>query len=221
MKTILITLFCLGGIMAQNHTTLENYVAERINEFDQISKERKELLIEFADYIKSNIEKTDSVRLTFICTHNSRRSHMSQIWAQVAADHFGFDNVYCYSGGTEATAFNSRAVKAVSKTGIDVTKTDDSKNPLYEVKYKKNKEPLKCFSKVYNDEFNPSNNFVAVMSCSHADKNCPYVSGASARFPISFNDPKEFDGTELEEAKYDERCRDIAREMFFVFANVK
>lgn len=188
------------------------------NSFDSISEERKKLLIELSDYIANRLKEEKDVSLTFICTHNSRRSHISQIWAQTAAEYYNLPNVKCYSGGTEATAFNPRAVKALQKAGFKIDKQDDSGNPVFLVYYSNDKEPIKCFSKVYSDEFNPQKDFAAIMTCSDADVNCPVVFGAEARFPVRYDDPKEFDNTELEETKYNERAEQIGREMLYLFS---
>ena len=59
------------------------------------------------------------------------------------------------------------------------------------------------------------------MTCSHAEENCPYIPGTEARIPVMYDDPKAFDGTALETAKYDERCQQIAAEMFYVFSQIK
>ena len=193
----------------------------KINEisktFDKISSERKDLLISFAEYISNKSKENKEINLTFICTHNSRRSHMGQIWAQTAADYYNIPNIKCYSGGSEATAFNPRAVEAIKKVGFKVEKQNESDNPIYLVYYSGGKEPLKCFSKVYNDNFNPKKKFAAIMTCSDADENCPVVFGAEVRFPIRYDDPKEFDGTDVEAQKYNERFEQIGREMLFVF----
>ncbi len=191
------------------------------NLFDSINEERKILLISFADYISEKLKSGKEINLTFICTHNSRRSHMSQIWGQAAAEYYGINNVKCFSGGTEATAFNPRAVLAVQDFGFIVDKKDNSENPIYLVKYSEIQEPIKCFSKTYNDAFNPQKDFAAIMTCSDADEKCPVVFGAEARFPIRYNDPKEFDGTELEKVKYAERFEQIGSEMLFAFSKVK
>jgi arsenate reductase len=194
---------------------------ERLGErFNEIPQERKILLQSFAKYISEKVKEIKEVNLTFICTHNSRRSHMTQIWAQTAAEYFEIPNIECFSGGTEATAFNPRAVKAIRDSGFKVAQLDESENPVYLVYYSDNKEPLKCFSKVYSDDFNPNKNFAAVMTCSDADQNCPVVFGADSRFPIRYDDPKEFDGTELEEIKYRERFEQIGIEMLFVFSKI-
>lgn len=198
-------------------------LAEKINtlknSFNSIPADRKKILNEFSDYISNKVKDGKEVNLTFICTHNSRRSHISQIWAQTAAEYYGIPNIKCFSGGTEATAFNPRAVKALRKAGFKIEKKYDSDNPVYNVYYSDDREPIECFSKVYSDKYNPQKNFAAIMTCSDADENCPVVFGTEARFPIRYDDPKEFDGTELEEAKYDERVEQIGREMLFVFSN--
>ena len=200
---------------------LENNVELLIIKMNDIAQERKSLLEEFADYISQKIKDGKEINLTFICTHNSRRSHISQIWAQAAAEYYRIKNVFCYSGGTVATAFNPRAVKAMQKAGFEIVKEDESDNPVYLVKYSQDKESLKCFSKIYNNPFNPQKDYAAVMTCSDADENCPVVFGADARFPIRYNDPKEFDDTEQEEKMYAERCAQIASEMLYVFSEVK
>lgn len=71
--------------------------------------------------------------LTFICTHNSRRSHMGQIWAQAAAWHFGLNDVRTFSGVTEATAFNPRAVRALRELGVAIDVSQEADNPVYTV----------------------------------------------------------------------------------------
>ena len=197
-----------------------NKIDELQQTFHKIPEERKELLKSLEDYISNKIKEGNEISFTFICTHNSRRSHMAQIWAQTSAEYYGIPNVNCYSGGTEAMAFNFRAVEAVKKAGFKIIKLDESDNPIYFVYYSDDKEALKCFSKVYNDPSNPQNDYAAIMTCSDADENCPIVFGAEARFPIRYNDPKEFDGTELEEKKYQERFDQIGTEMLFAFSNI-
>jgi arsenate reductase len=199
---------------------LKVYILEAEKDFSLIDNARIELLLELSNYIKSTIAQNQEINLNFICTHNSRRSHMAQLWAAKAADYYGLSNIECYSGGTEATAFNTRAVKAMQKAGFEINLEKDGENPVYEVKINKN-SAIKAFSKKFDDDFNPQNNFAAVMTCSDADENCPYIPGADKRFAIKYEDPKEFDGTEIEEDKYDERCKQIAIEMLFVMKNVK
>jgi arsenate reductase (thioredoxin) len=185
-----------------------------------ISKERKEVLQPLIEYLQKKVNSNEEIRLNFICTHNSRRSHLSQIWAQVMAFQLGIKNVFCYSGGTEATAMFPKVSETLTKQGFEIQKLSATENPVYSVKYDKNQHPIICFSKTYDNEFNPKNNYGAVMTCSNADEGCPLVFGAEARFPVKYNDPKAFDGTDLQNQKYAERSLEIASEMFYVFSNI-
>ena len=199
---------------------LAQYCDEAVKGFDQISEKRKLPLDALAQYILSSIQAEGSINLTFICTHNSRRSHMAQLWALTAAAYYGIENVQSYSGGTEATAFNKSAIKAMEGAGFQITKTQDGSNPVFEVLLSQNSKSHKMWSKKYDDPLNPSKNFAAVMVCSDADQNCPFVPGAT-RIAIPFVDPKSFDGTPSEAAMYDERCMQIATEMLYVMRQVK
>lgn len=188
---------------------------------ERISEERKEALKPLADYIQHKVTFGETIRLNLICTHNSRRSHLSQIWAQTMAFHFGIKNVFCYSGGTEATAMFPKVPETLSNQGFQIHQLSESENPVYAVKYTENESPVICFSKTYNNEFNPKNKFGAIMTCNNADEGCPLVLGAEARFPIKYDDPKAFDGTDLQTQKYAERSLEIAQEMWWVFKSIK
>lgn len=200
--------------------TLQSYVEATLKEFEQISAERKEELAALTTFVQAQVAANQPVRLTFICTHNSRRSHLSQLWAQVAAYYYRVPNVKTYSGGTEATAFNPRAVKAIQEAGFIVVKTGGESNPVYLVTYTEEQPTIEAFSKVFDEGGNPTADFAAVMTCTHADENCPFIPGA-VRISLPYNDPKEFDGTLEEEAKYAERCQQIARELLYAFSKVK
>jgi arsenate reductase (thioredoxin) len=173
------------------------------------------------DYIQKKTNNKEQIRLNFICTHNSRRSHLSQIWAQTMAYHFGIENIHCYSGGTEATAMFPKIAETLQNQGFKILKLSETNNPIYAIKYSENESPIICFSKEYNHEFNPKANFGAIMTCNNADEGCPIVLGAEARLPIKYNDPKMFGGTDLQNVKYAERSLEIAQEMFYVFGKLK
>jgi arsenate reductase len=200
---------------------LQPYVESLLLEFQQIPEERKVVLQQLASFIKQKLQSGEKVKLVFICTHNSRRSHISQLWAQTAAYYYGISGIETHSGGTEATAFNPRAVKAMQKAGFAIQQTSEEGNPRYEVKFTEGMQPMLAFSKVYDSAGNPAQDFVAIMTCSHADENCPFIPGASLRMPVNYDDPKDFDGTSQEEAKYGERTRQIGREMFYLMAQVR
>jgi protein-tyrosine-phosphatase len=200
------------------HNIIESSIK---NGFTKISEKRKLVLEKIASYISLKIENNMPIRLIYICTHNSRRSHFGQIWAQVAANYFGISNFSSYSGGTEVTAFNINAIKALQTIGFEVNiQYNDASNPIYEVLYSKDYDPIICFSKVYDHESNPKNEFAAIMTCSSADEACPTVFGADARFATPYEDPKKFDGTEIETKMYLERCFEIATEVFYTFSKV-
>lgn len=189
-------------------------------EFDLIPEERKETLLKLSAYIKQqNLAKKPSY-LVYICTHNSRRSHFGQVAAAVAAEYYEQYNVQSFSGGTEVTAFNPNAIDALNSLGFVVeAQDDDLSNPLYQVNFG-NGLYANCFSKLYNSEANPPSNFVAVMTCSDAEKNCPFIPNVDLRIAVTYEDPKKSDGTPEQEATYMARFKQIARETFFVFANI-
>lgn len=230
METFSLSLLMLLILTAMNpketkpgklNTSLHSYAEQVTSEFDQIPKERKRALTKLALYVSTKQKSAKPANLTFICTHNSRRSHMSQLWTQAAAYFYGVESVKTFSGGTEATAFNPRAVKAMKKAGFEISTAEEGNNPVYAIAFSHDAPAVEAFSKKYDDKVNPQKDFAAIMTCSEADKNCPFIPGASLRIPIPYDDPKDFDGTAHEEAKYDERCHQIAREMFFMMSKVK
>lgn len=202
--------------MNQNLTT----TIESISKIT-ISDERKEIVQSLIEYVQTKIDTQQPIRLNFICTHNSRRSHLSQIWAQTMAFHFGIKNVFCYSGGTEATAMFPKVGDTLTKQGFQIQQLSQEQNPVYAVKYDEDEAAIICFSKTFDDDFNPKSGFAAIMTCSSADAGCPFIAGAEKRLPIRYDDPKAFDGTDLMNEKYAERSLEIASEMYFVFSKIK
>ena len=184
-----------------------------------ISEERKELLNPLINYLKQKISNHQPIALNFICTHNSRRSHLSQVWARTTAHYVGINNINCYSGGTEATAMFPVAADTLKNNGFEIKKLSQTENPVYSIKYANNAHPIIGFSKTFDDSFNPESNFGAIMTCSSADKGCPIVSGSDGRFPITYDDPKAFDNTSQQAEKYKERSIQIATEMLYVMQN--
>ena len=188
---------------------------------ERISEERKIILQPLIEFISSKISKNEEVRLNFICTHNSRRSHLSQIWAQTMANYYQIENVFCYSGGTEATAMFPKVAETLTNQGFEILKLSETENPVYAVKFAENEHAVICFSKKYNDDFNPKSAFAAILTCDSADENCPIVYGAEARIPIKYEDPKKSDGTAEMNETYFNRSLEIATEMKFVFENLR
>lgn len=188
---------------------------------ESISEERTEILNPLINFIQKRVDDHKPIRLNLICTHNSRRSHMSQVWAQTMAHHFDISNVFCYSGGTAATALFPKVAETLEKQGFRITKLSETENPVYSIKFAPDAHPVVGFSKTFDDDFNPKSEFAAIMTCSQADEDCPLVPGAAARIPVTYEDPKAFDGTDLQAEKYAERSVQIATEMFYVFSKIK
>lgn len=189
--------------------------------FKKISHDRKDILQPLIDYIQHKVDNKLETRLNLICTHNSRRSHLSQVWAQTAAAYYDIKNVSCYSGGTEATALFPMAAETLKDSGFKIKTLSEGSNPVYSIKFSPNELPVIGFSKTYDDDFNPESEFVAIMTCSQADRGCPFIAGAEKRIPITFEDPKISDGTPQQKETYLERSMQIGTEMFYIFSQIK
>jgi len=208
--------------MTKLNPPIVDFLQQREKEFDQIDVERKKLLMQLAQYVRERTSASQLVQLTFLCTHNSRRSHLSQIWAHVAADYYNVEPVRTFSGGTEATAMNPRVVDSLRRTGFEIQIDGGSaENPCYLLSYSDQGATIECFSKVYHESPNPTEHYAAIMTCSSADQACPIVPGCETRLPIRYQDPKVSDGTPQERATYDERSRQICREMLYAMSRAR
>ena len=194
----------------------------QINNIDEKSviDQRKIILQPLIDYINLKHDNRKEVRLNFICTHNSRRSHLAQVWAQTMAQYFNLRQVFCYSGGTESTSMYTAAVKALKQFGFEIDVIADNDNPVYSIKYSLNQSPIIGFSKCFDHPFNPKTDFAAILTCSDADEGCPFIEGADVRIPMTFEDPKAYDNTNLQSEKYIQRGLQIATELKYVFSKV-
>lgn len=203
------------------YTELERFAAT-VN-FDSIAASRRSVLRPLIDFIRQKASTDDQIRLNMICTHNSRRSHLAQVWAQVAAAHYDIANVFCYSGGTQETEMFPMVIETLKASGFRIqalANSDNFDNPVYAVKFAPNTHAIICFSKTHDHEFNPKTEFAAVMTCWQADADCPVIVGAEKRIAIPYEDPKIFDTTPHQAEKYRERNLQIATEMFYVFSQI-
>ncbi len=230
MKTKLIVgtilVLCTSTITSTGkdiYKPLTKFIEKAGTAIDMITEERKETLESLGDYVVASLEKNESAQLLYVCTHNSRRSQMSQMMAVAISDYFGIEGISAFSGGTETTALNPRAAAALKRAGNSLIEKGrlNEKNITYEASTGNGNSPVTLFSKVYDDDFNPKKDFVAVMVCSDADENCPLVLGADERISLPYDDPKAFDNTDLEAQKYDERLMQITTEIFYLFKYVK
>lgn len=185
-----------------------------------ISAERRSTLQPLIDFVQQKLISKQEINLSFICTHNSRRSHLSQVWAQVAAARYAIPEVHCYSGGTEETALFPKVAETLVNQGFHIFKIAGKNNPVYAIKYSDNTLPVIGFSKKYDSPFNPVSAFAAIMTCSQADEGCPFIAGAEKRIPVILEDPKISDNTLEQSGVYAERSLQIATEMFYVFSKI-
>ncbi|MBC8754126.1 hypothetical protein H2O64_05550 [Kordia sp. YSTF-M3] len=170
--------------------------------------------------MQKNYENKKTPKLIVICTHNSRRSHLGQLWLAAAADYYKLPAMETFSGGTEATAFNPNAVAAMQRIGFKIFALIEAENSVYAVQWKEDQPSYHAFSKRFENAQNPTEEFAAIMVCTEADQGCPFVPGTDFRIALPFEDPKAFDGTLQEAAKYDERCEQIGTEMLYVLSKV-
>jgi len=182
-----------------------------------LSNDRKEVVKPLIEYLSARIKNDEPIRVVFICTHNSRRSHLAQVWMQVLAHYHNIDKVYSYSAGTEETAVYASVIKTLENVGFIAEKLSDGENPIYAIKYAKNEPAVLAFSKELTSDFNPKSEFAAIMTCSQADEGCPFIAGAEKRIPITYEDPKAFDNTDEEASKYNKRSIQIATELHYMF----
>ena len=206
----------LLSIMMNMIPSLQSFIENL--KIDNISSERKAQLMGLAELINIDGRQGLTLNVNFICTHNSRRSQFAQIWAQTMSYFYHLD-VNCYSGGVEVTACNKRTITALRSSGFIIEKEGDE-NPRYSVSFGEKNETVQLFSKLYSDQTN-SNEFFAVMTCDHADQNCPFIPNARARYALTYIDPKKYDDTDEEEKEYLKTSTIIATEMKFLFSQLE
>ena len=188
---------------------------------DSISANRKKLLQPLVKYMQEKVDEDASINLNFICTHNSRRSILGQVWAQTLANYFQLKQFHSYSGGTESTAVFPMTVNTLEETGFKTSTVTAGDNPHYTIKFAQNEPALIAFSKTFDNETNPAAKFAAIMTCSQADEDCPFIAGAETRIPVTFEDPKTFDNSPQQAEKYHNTSLQMATELFYVFSQIK
>ena len=181
---------------------------------------RINLLKSLSLFITSKLKKKQPIHLLYICTHNSRRSQLGQIWGQVMGEYFEIPHLFTYSGGTKVTTCHPNILTTLNDQGFKIT-SGENKNPLNKICYSDELRSIELWSKKYNDTANPRKDFLALMTCSAADKNCPLIVDAKKRISLNYEDPKISDGTKQQEATYQKISLQIASEMSWVMKNAK
>lgn len=228
---IVFFLFCSGvygqesieksAVKFQFYPTLSTYISQSITEFDTIPNDRKKELEKLVTFIQHRVKSDLPIPIVFMCFHNSRRSHMAQIWAHVASLHYDIPKVVSTSAGMEVTAFNPHAVEALKRAGFLVNKMTSGENPVYEIRFSNSLMPLSHYSKLYSHYLSYMKDFSAVMTCEDADNKCKAIDGCSARVAMYYTDPRKHDNTEIAQEEYDKTCRLISKEMLYVFSKIK
>lgn len=204
---------------------ISNTIVSKINKLEDqtylISALRKEELDNLAELIVSEYDDYGEVDVIVICTENSLRSQLGQLWIQSIAQNYNLDFLSVYSGGTEVTSFNANMVKALSKYGFTIDKLNDIENPGYLISQSEDdKSTDVMFSKLYDDELNPEYDFIALIICEQADKNCPVIEESSHRLFMPYENVKVFDNTDQQLVKYNEKIEEIGREMIYMIKKV-
>jgi len=192
---------------------LETTIAQLESGFSEIPPDRKVPLHSLGAYLSQKRGSGEIPKVNFICTHNSRRSQMAQLWLLAAAAYFKFGKLEAYSGGTEATEFHPNAVAAMQRAGFALEKTPAAYPSGYLMHWEDQDHHF--WSKVFSESPNPQRGFAAVMVCSDADEACPFVPGAEKRISLPFEDPKKSDGGGKEEEAYDLAAEKIGREISY------
>ena len=207
--------------MENKSKTLKEYIKTIFKNIDMgLEKNRKDKLVKLAQVIKRNHEQKNIVKIIFICTHNSRRSQFSQVWAYISSLYFKLDFIKPFSGGTEIDTVNLNVINSLISSGLKIEKTHKGK-AIYLLKSFKKDKGINLYSKVYNSKLNPSKHFIAIMTCSDADQMCPVIKGADKKVSLPYSDPRVADNTGLEKEVYNQTCSIIAKEMFYLMKQVK
>lgn len=211
------------GLRRSLHPILRGHLDTLTTSFDRIGAEHLGPVRELGDWIAGRLESTGRAEVIVVCTGNSRRSFFGALMGNAAASYYGLPEVRFHCGGTEPSALNPRTIRALAEVGFLVGPTGSEaprgptgvENPIYRVSWGTDPEVTEAleFSKLYTDPANPADGFAALMVCGEADEACPTVRGASARISMPFLDPKIYDGSAYEGAKYAERRDDLGREM--------
>jgi len=187
----------------------------------KVDNSRLELLKSIALFISDEIQTRNKININFISPHNSRRSQLLQIWGNYAAHYFILKNIKSFSGGTAVTSFYRNTVKTLQEVGFKFQISEFShQNPKYIISYENCANPIKGFSKYFDDTHNEKP-FIAIVSCSKTEKNCPMISDTIKKFNLPYNDPTKYDNTLNKAEKYLESNKQIAGEIHYIFKIIK
>ena len=197
----------------QLHQLLKQLGKER----EHISGTRIAKLRRIADVISIGLREANPLTVVFVCTHNSRRSQLAELWFRTLSTVYGLEDITVASAGTEATAFNEKMIHALELAGFEFQISGNSNNPTYhQLTADHNITGPPMYSKTLEQAFTRPVHGVAIMVCDSAADVCPHVPNIRYRAELLYKDPKISDDTPEEAAVYDARVREIGREMLFL-----
>jgi hypothetical protein len=229
LEWILSTLMFIGGGNANApaetsfnklYPILNEYVRDFPDEFRKIPEERRYRLNEMVYYLEDQRKQKAPTQITFISTNEATVSQMAQAWSKAAAYYFGFTDFQPYSGGLNPDLISENTIIALEKAGFIVYKSDVGGLSVYRIKYSYNLDPIIAFPKKISHTKNPGDNFMAVILDGNADLNINNIEGTYNRLFLEYEDPKGYEGSEIEKDKFNESCKNVAVEMFYVFSQL-
>lgn len=128
----------------------------------------------------------DTLRVLFVCTHNSARSQMAEGFLR----EYGGDRFQAFSAGTEARGVRPEAIRAMAEVGIDISSQES-----------------KTVERYIGEPF-----AWVITVCDQAREACPVFPGAGETAHWGFDDPSQALGDDNERMAVYRRVRDeIAR----------
>jgi arsenate reductase len=130
----------------------------------------------------------DKTRVLFLCTGNSARSQMAEVFLR----YYAGDRFEAHSAGLEPKPINPLTLAVMEEIGFDLSEQRSKGVEVY-------------LGKTHFEYL--------ITVCDDADKNCPTVwPGVNQRLHWSFEDPAQFVGTEEQELAKFRQVRDAIQE---------
>lgn len=132
-------------------------------------------------------------KVLVLCTGNSCRSQMAEGYL----GSFAGSKAEIYSAGVETHGVNTKAIEAMRRDGIDISKHTSNHVDEY-----------------YHIDFD-----YIITVCDHAKERCPFFPSKAQRLHVSFPDPAKATGTDIEITKEFDRVRDLIKEYCKTFVS--
>ena len=227
LLSVLCSLLCCASILHTNtretdinklYPIINEYVRDFPKEFRKIPEDRRYRLNEIVYFLEEQKVENNPWQLLFISTNQASVSQMAQVWSKTAAYYYGFTNFESFSAGLDPGIISVKMITCLEKAGFIVYKTNLDGMDVYRIKYSYNIEPIVSFPKKIDHVRNPNRDFMAVFVEKNADMNVQNIKGTYNRLLLTYDDPVGYEGSQQEEVMYEESCKKVAVEMFYVFS---